>query len=216
MELFTIGHSNHSLEDFIALLKNHGITAIADVRSHPYSRYLPHFTQAALKNSLESAKIRYVFLGQELGARPNNPECYIEGKAVYEKIASTELFEQGIQRLLKGANRYKIALMCAEQDPLTCHRAILVCQHLREFNLEIKHILKNGDLEAHQHLEDRLLIKQGFPEFSEPRRAIQLSLFEPATSYNTPSLRREDCLKKAYKMQGEEIAYVEKAGEKHE
>ena len=211
MELFTIGHSNHSIEAFIALLQQHGVTALVDVRSHPYSRYLPHFTQKSLKTALFDAGIRYVFLGQELGARPSDPTCYIDGKALYERIASTKLFSQGIQRILKGAETYRIALMCAEKDPITCHRAILVCQHLREFDLDINHILRNGNLEAHQHLEERLLdlhrLKQ--PESIE---SVQLSLFNEVSIPSQSSLQYsiKDSLKEAYKRQGNQIAYVEK------
>ena len=213
MELFTIGHSNHSIEAFIALLQQHGVTALADVRSHPYSRYLPHFNQTPLKTALFDAGIRYVFLGRELGARPSDPTCYVDGKALYERIASTELFSQGIQRILKGAETYKIALMCAEKDPITCHRAILVGQHLREFTLDINHILRNGNLETHQHLEERLLKLHGLkqPEFIQP---VQLSLFNDLSLPAQSSLQysTKDSLKEAYNRQGNQIAYVEKTG----
>jgi uncharacterized protein (DUF488 family) len=213
MELFTIGHSNHSIEAFIALLQQHGVTALADVRSHPYSRYLPHFNQTPLKTALFDVGIRYVFLGRELGARPSDPSCYVDGKALYERIASTDLFSQGIQRILKGAATYKIALMCAEKDPITCHRAILVCQNLREFNLDINHILRNGNLETHQHLEERLLELHGLkqPEFLEP---VQLSLFNDFSlpTHSSIQYSTKDSLKEAYKRQGNQIAYVEKTG----
>jgi len=217
MELFTIGHSNHSIEAFIALLQQHGVTALADVRSHPYSRYLPHFNQTPLKTALFDAGIRYVFLGRELGARPSEPTCYVDGKALYERIASTELFSQGIQRILKGAETYKIALMCAEKDPVTCHRAILVGQHLREFTLDIHHILRNGNLETHQHLEERLLELHGLkqPESIEP---VQLSLFNDLSlpAQSAMQYSKEDSLKEAYKRQGDQIAYVERTENQHE
>ncbi|MGC9525129.1 MAG: DUF488 family protein [Limnospira sp.] len=206
MDLFTVGHSNHPIEPFISLLQQHGVTALADVRSHPHSRHLPHFNKAELTAALESQGIRYVFLGKELGARSGNPACYVEGKAVYEKIAATDEFQAGLQRVISGLQTYNIALMCAEQDPLTCHRAILVCHHLKPFNLTINHILKTGELESHDQLESRLLSKQGFTEFADPTAPVQLSLF----SNNLPS--REDCLEEAYKRQGDEIAYVEKQG----
>lgn len=212
MELFTIGHSNHSIDTFIALLNKHGITAVADVRSHPYSRYLPHFSQSALKSALLNAGIQYVFLGRELGARSADQSCYVEGKALYEKIAATELFSEGIQRLITGAEKYKISLMCAEQDPIECHRAVLVCQHLRKANLDIHHILKNSDLESHQHLEDRMLILHGLSH-SERKEVTpkQLSLFdEPQVTEVIEQRSREDCLQEAYKLQGDKIAYVEK------
>ena len=212
MELFTIGHSNLSIDAFIALLQQHGITAVADVRSHPYSRFLPHFNQSALKAALLDAGIQYVFLGKELGARSADQSCYVDGKASYEKIAATELFSQGIQRILKGSEKYKISLMCAEKDPLTCHRAILVCQHLRDFELEIQHILSNGYLESHEQLEDRLLVLHGLNQSQLDEAAPkQLSLFEevPLQESLIEKLSREDSLKQAYKLQGEQIAYID-------
>jgi uncharacterized protein (DUF488 family) len=188
-------------------LKTHRIDAIGDVRSHPYSKFLPHFSRKMLQPYLEKEGIKYVFLGQELGARPDDRSCYIEGKAVYEKIAQTDAFQRGIEKLLKGLKKYRISLMCAEQDPLTCHRAILICQSLRHLDLEIDHILKNGDLETHHDLENRMLDKHGFNEFKENRtQPIQLSLFEQVEQ-TLPT--REECLIEAYKLQGDKIAYVE-------
>ena len=208
MELFSIGHSNYEMGVFISLLQKHGVTAIADVRSYPYSRFLPHFSRAALEEALAKEGIRYVFLGRELGARSSNQECYVDGKAMYEKIATTDTFHEGVQRVLNGLKKYKLSLMCAEKDPLTCHRAVLVCQHLRHFDLHISHILKNGDLESHDHLEERMLTKHGFTEFEGIREEQgQLSLF--AQQSNSLPTRKE-CLEKAYKLQGDEIAYVEK------
>ncbi|GAB1544109.1 DUF488 domain-containing protein [Scytonema sp. NUACC21] len=214
MELFTIGHSNHNIKTFVELLKQHKIDAIADVRSHPYSRYLPHFSKLEIIKSLEEEKIKYVFLGRKLGARPDNPGCYVEGKAVYEKIANTELFAQGIKNLLKGLRTYRIALMCAEKDPIACHRAILVCQYIKNCNLNISHIKSDGSLELHNELEDRLLKKFGFLHLFESQleleTAKQLSLFEdinPLKKLNSKS--KEECLNEAYILQGNEIAYVE-------
>ncbi len=217
MKLFTIGHSNHSIEEFITLLQKHDITAVADVRSHPYSKYLPHFNQKLLKASLSETGIRYVFLGKELGARSNNPQCYIDGKAVYEKIASTKEFNDGIQRILQGAKNYHISLMCAEKDPITCHRAILVCQHLRKSGLDINHILKNGDLETHYNLEERLLNLHDLKPPQQPQQ-VQLSLFENVSlsQSSMTDYSREDSLKKAYQLQGDNIAYVEKTENQHE
>ena len=213
MELFTIGHSNHEVKTFTSLLQKHGITAVADVRSSPYSRFLPHFNRAALKEFLASEEICYVFLGQELGARPKNRDCYIDGKAPYEKIAETNDFQEGIQRVLKGVKKHRLALMCAEKDPLTCHRAILVCQHLRHFDLEIAHILRNGELESHSHLEQRMLEKHGLTEFVEIKQEqAQLSLFAEQ-NYDLPT--KAECLKQAYKLQGDEIAYVERRNDEH-
>ncbi|GAB4153309.1 MAG: hypothetical protein Fur0046_33250 [Cyanobacteria bacterium J069] len=217
MPLYTIGHSNHSPEAFLALLQQHGITALADVRSHPYSRYLPHFSQSTLKALLVDAGIRYVFLGKELGARPQDPDCYDhQGKATYEKIAATSLFQQGLERLLEGTQTHAIALMCAEKDPLNCHRAILVCQHLRSHQPNIQHILSDGSLEPHATLETRLLQKHKLLPKPEPAES-QLSLFADlseasdlsAGSTDEATSTSEAALQIAYRLQGAAIAYVE-------
>jgi len=187
MELFTIGHSNLSIEAFVLLLQKHGITAVADVRSHPFSRYLPHFNQSQIKASLSTIGIKYVFLGKELGARPEDLSCYdTDGKALYDRIAATPLFLAGIQRLLKGVKNYKVSLMCAEKDPIACHRNVLVCRQLRKFNLQINHILLDGTLEAHQDLEARLLNK--FNQNPKNNQPIQLSLFDQNTGDLSPHL----------------------------
>jgi Protein of unknown function, DUF488 len=211
----SIGHSNYEIKPFISLLQKHEVSAVADVRSSPYSRFLPHFNRVALKEALGTGGIRYVFLGQELGARPKNQECYIDGKAVYEKIAATDEFHEGIQRILKGVKRHRLSLMCAEKDPLTCHRAVLVCQHLRHFNFQIDHILRNGDLESHSHLEQRMLEKHGFTEFAETKEEqAQLSLFTQQDNNFLPE--KEECLREAYRLQGDGIAYVERRSDDHE
>ncbi len=203
MEIFTIGYSNHTIAVFRSLLRQHGITAIADVRSRPFSRYLTHFNQIELKQYLKEEEIHYVFLGKELGARPEDPFCYVEGRAVYEKIAQTDNFKEGIDRVRRGVKKHRIALMCMERDPLTCHRAILVAPHLKEYDLSIFHIKGNGGLESHEELEDRLLQKHGFTQFNS---VSQLSLFDSSS----PELTKADCLLEAYKLQGQEIAYTEK------
>lgn len=205
MKLFTIGHSNLSVEAFLLLLQKHEITAVVDVRSHPFSRYLPHFNQSEIKASLSSIGIQYVFLGKELGARPEDLSCYyVSGKALYERIATTSLFTKGIQRLLKGAASYKISLMCAEKDPITCHRTILVCRKLKDLNLQINHILSDGNLESHQDLEARLLNK--FNNGKKNDRPIQLSLFELPPDVKNDIIDLES----AYYRHGLEIAYVTK------
>jgi uncharacterized protein (DUF488 family) len=205
IEIFTVGHSNLSIEAFISLLQQQGITAIADVRSHPYSRYLPHFNKSEIKAALSSVGLQYVFLGKELGARPEDLSCYdINGKALYERIAATQLFSEGIQRLIKGAETYKIALMCAEKDPITCHRTILICRELRKLNVQIAHILSDSSLESHEELEKRLLSK--FNKGKDLDGPIQLSLFDLEPQFQEKKVE----LPEAYHRQGLEIAYVNK------
>jgi uncharacterized protein (DUF488 family) len=219
--LYTIGHSNHDIDAFIALLQQHGITALGDVRSSPYSRYLPHFCQKPLQSILEKVGIRYVFLGKELGARPDNLDCYVEGKALYERIAATEAFTSGLERVTKGIQKFNVALMCAEKDPINCHRAILVCRYLSQSAIPIHHILSTGELESHLQLEDRLLSLHGLGEEPDPpAKNNQLSLFNEeeldrlkgtlhSQTSPLPPRSREECLQAAYNLQGARIAYAE-------
>lgn len=186
--IFTIGHSTHPIERLVALLAQHGIVAVGDVRSSPHSRYSPQFNQGALRRSLAEARIAYVFLGEELGARPTDPEAYVGGRASYERMAARPEFRKGLQRVVDGASRYRLALLCAEKDPLQCHRMILVCRNLRPLLSRIDHILADGSIEANGEAERRLC------------RALGLAptLFEDGASL----------VEKAYDLQGARISYV--------
>lgn len=155
--LLTIGHSNHSLEAFVALLRLHGVTAIGDVRSTPRSRRHPQFDRAALERALAERGIAYVFLGHELGGRPSDPACYERGRVQYRKLAQTRLFEEGIERALRGAESYRLALLCAEKEPLACHRTLLVSRALDARGVAVSHILADGRLETHDEAMARLL-----------------------------------------------------------
>lgn len=162
--LFTIGHSNHSIEAFLELLHRHGVTAIGDVRSHPYSRYVPQYSREPLKAALACAGVAYVFLGKELGARSENPTCYKQGKVQYDCLAREPQFAEGMKRVTSGMRKYDIALMCAEKDPLECHRALLVARSLYDAGIEVAHIHADGSLENHEKLESRLLRVCKMPE----------------------------------------------------
>ena len=213
-QLFTVGHSNLSIEDFIDLLREYRVNAIADVRSHPYSGYLPHFNRDLLKLELLKAKIKYVFLGEQLGARPKDLSCYINGKAVYKKIADSDSFKVGIERILTGVNTYSIALMCSEKDPLSCHRTILICKHLRRFEIDIAHIIDRNSLESHSDLENRLLDLHGFDLENNRLKVpevLQFNLFESAQSIVKPAfISKEEFLEKAYSDRSDKIAYQNK------
>jgi uncharacterized protein (DUF488 family) len=161
--IYTIGHSTHSIGAFVALLEQHNITAVCDVRSRPYSRMNPQFNRESLKGSLRDAGIKYVFLGKELGARSEDKHCYRNGQVQYDLLAETALFKRGIDRVVEGARQYRIALMCAEKEPLDCHRTILVARKLSESGTSIKHILGNGEIEDHAHAIDRLIDRLRMP-----------------------------------------------------
>lgn len=159
--IYTIGHSNHEIRNCVSLLKRHRINAVADVRSVPYSRHYPQFNRENLIDSLCVHGIEYVFLGKELGARTDNPECYKNGRVKYRLLARTKLFREGIEWIRKNSNHKKIALMCAEKDPLDCHRTILVARELVEAGLDIAHILADGRAERHDVSMKRLLEQLG-------------------------------------------------------
>ena len=176
MRIFTVGHSTHAAEAFVALLRTHGVTAVADVRSAPYSRFNPQFNRETLARALEAQGIRYVFLGRELGARPDDPACYEDGRVRYARLARTALFRGGLDRVVDGARRHRLALTCAERDPLDCHRTILVARELARRGLDVAHILADGRLEPHAATLDRLLARQGLTQpqlFASPEERIE-------------------------------------------
>lgn len=189
-ELFTIGHSTHSINEFTGLLQKHSITALCDVRSVPYSQYNPQFNRENLKKELAQHHIAYVFMGKELGPRSENPQCYRNGQVQYNRLAKQAEFIQGLRRLRHGMQKYRIALLCAEKDPITCHRTILVCRNLRSNDIEIKHILEDGSLENQRDSEKRLM----------KLHHIEADMFRPEAQ----------CIEEAYDKQAEKIAYVAK------
>ena len=160
-EILTIGHSTHDVEQFLALLAQHCVTAIADVRSQPFSRYSPQYNRSALSASLKRHGIRYVFLGEALGARSTDPDCYVDGRVQYERLARSEAFEAGVTRVLNGAQHERISLMCTEKEPLDCHRTVLVARHLEARGASVSHIHADGSTESHDQAMDRLLQQLG-------------------------------------------------------
>jgi uncharacterized protein (DUF488 family) len=190
--LYTIGHSNHSIITFIGLLRQYDVTALGDVRSHPYSRYAPQFSRDALKTSLAEAGITYVFLGKELGARSQNPACYRHGKVQYDRLALEPSFADGLKRVRQGMDRFCLALMCAEKDPLDCHRALLVARRLSESGISVSHIRADEPLESQQDIESRLLALCKLPEGD---------MFKG----------RDEFLTEAYAIQGERVAYQDES-----
>lgn len=192
-EVLTVGHSNHSFEGFAALLHRHRVTVVADVRSVPYSRRHPQFSRRALEDALAEQRVRYRFLGAELGARTPDPSCYDdEGRVVFPRLAKTGAFLRGIERVLETAARSRLALLCAERDPAGCHRTILVASALAARGASISHILADGQLEDHEQTLDRLCTAAGMPprdmfrsrrqqrDEALVRRAREIAYFNPA------------------------------------
>jgi uncharacterized protein (DUF488 family) len=186
--IYTIGHSTHTIERFLQLLGMHDITAVCDVRSSPYSRFNPQFNKENLQRELKLHQLAYVHLGNELGPRSSDPACYENRRVRYDRIARTQLFRDGLKRLKEGLKTYRIAMMCAEKDPLACHRTILICRYLRSPDFSIRHILEDGGIEENSETERRLLRLLKIPE---------LQLFET----------REALIEQAYRLQSEKIAY---------
>lgn len=186
--IYTIGHSNGTVERLLALLHQHEITAVADVRSQPYSRFNAQFNREALAAELKSDDISYAFLGSELGARSDDPACYRGGRAQYSLIAQTAGFQKGIERLERGASSFRVAVLCAEKDPLLCHRSILIARYLHGHGTKVQHILESGELEAHAISVIRLLGELNMQE---------QNLF----------LTRDQLIELAYDRQAEKIQY---------
>jgi uncharacterized protein (DUF488 family) len=152
--LYSIGHGRRSAEDFITLLQKYDIAYLIDVRSVPYSRFNPQYNQKALKTFLELNGIRYVFMGDALGGRPDEPICYdVKGRPDYEIMKKRSSFKEGINRLIKAYNSNVIAaVMCSETKPESCHRSSLIANVLHENKISIEHIDENGELKNHSLL----------------------------------------------------------------
>ncbi len=191
-KLFTIGYSCFTNADFLHAIRQYGISAVADVRSQPFSKFKPDYNRETIKAFLRDNGIYYVFLGNECGARISAPECYIDGKADYALISRHPLFRKGLKRIVDGLLNHNIALMCAEKDPIMCHRTILICKNLRNDVKEIEHILCDGDIEPQDHIEERLL---------------------SMVHLDGPDLLRTHAqlVEEAYRIQGDSIAYVDES-----
>jgi len=149
LAIWTIGHSNHSFETLARLLAQQRIEFVADVRSYPYSRFAPHFNREDLQPALSEQGVRYVFLGEELGGRPSVDEHYDdEGHALYGPMSREPRFREAIDRLLTGADEHRIALLCSEREPETCHRRLLVGKVMTERGAELRHILADGSVKV--------------------------------------------------------------------
>jgi uncharacterized protein (DUF488 family) len=160
-DLFSIGHSNIAADRFIALLRDAGADAIADVRSTPYSRFFPWFSRKNLEARLVAEGMAYLPYGEPLGGRPQDQSLYRNGIADYEAMAQHDDFRASLGRLQSDALRRRVCLMCAEREPLDCHRCLLVARALAERGLRIGHILHDGTIETHAATELRLVAWSG-------------------------------------------------------
>ncbi|MYM62457.1 DUF488 family protein [Pseudomaricurvus sp. HS19] len=188
--LYTIGYATKSVDVFLRQLLQYGISAVADVRSVPFSKAFFDYHQPAIRQHLENAGIRYVYLGDELGPRSKNPDHYDDcGQVQFDRLSQSELFRQGVERLQDGMGKgFHIALMCAEKDAASCHRSLLIGYAMqRQTGLELQHITHDGELETQQQLEARLPLMH----------QLEQDLF----------LSREEALQRAYRMQLQKTSY---------
>ena len=197
LRLYTVGHSSHSLEEFLSLLQRHGINCVVDVRSVPASKYAPQFNEESLRRFLKLHNIQYLPFGDEFGAR--RTDCINdEGQVDFEMAVTTPLFQQGAERLMKGLERgFRIALMCSEADPLECHRFSMVSRYLHNQGIEVFHILKDAELATQSEVEKRMV-----NEFLHSRKYRLAEVDELFGTYTA-----EDQLNDAYKLKNKEIGY---------
>ena len=140
------------------MLRKHSADEVMDVRSSPSSRYSPHFNYEILSASLEEAGIGYVFLGGELGGRPVDRSCYDEqGRVMYDRLANSDMFDDGIRRVVRAADQRRVAVMCSEKEPLDCHRTLLIAKALEERGVAVEHILADGSVEGNDAAMNRLM-----------------------------------------------------------
>jgi len=192
-KLFTIGHSAAQLSVFLTALKQSDVNLLIDVRSRPRSRRFPHFDQIELEEALRMTGFRYLFLGEELGGRPEDPKAYgTDGIVDYAKWRKSRAFQAGVERVLQELAAGDLALMCAEEDPLNCHRFLMICPELVSLGLEPLHIRKGGAIETQQEAEDRLLQMQ------------HLGAIAGASLFST---ERESALESAYSEQAKKCAF---------
>ncbi|WP_210161578.1 DUF488 domain-containing protein [Methylobacterium sp. B1] len=191
VEVLTIGHSTLPYERFLSLLRQASVTAIADVRTAPFSRHFPHFNRDLLRDQLRQDDVAYVFLGEELGGRPKGKQFFCDGVADYEQMAKTDSFTRGLNRVVDGAEKYRIAMMCSEHDPMDCHRCLLVGRALHERGVSVRHILSGGQIVDHRQIEDKLMDMAGKSD---------IDLFEP------PAKR----LAAAYRDRAMKVAFSER------
>ncbi len=167
LRIYSIGHSNQTLEKFLGLLQQHGIQILADVRSSPYSRYVPHFNRLELEDAVERIGIQYLFMGDTLGGRPEGDEFYDDaGYVLYYRVAEATFFLRGLERVTDEAAMSRVAIMCSEEDPTNCHRRLLIGRVLAGEAIPLLHIRGDGAIQLEEDLLD------------DSATGVQLSLWE--------------------------------------
>jgi uncharacterized protein (DUF488 family) len=196
--LYSIGHSNHDLSRLVQLLQSAGVTAVADVRSQPYSQRLPQYNRAELERGLESCAIVYAFAGQQLGGRPSQLQLYdTDGRVDYDRVRTTAAFQRGLDDLCRALEEFTVAMLCSEEDPLDCHRGLMIAPALVERGILPAHLRGDGTIESTSEFEERLLRETGVGS------GFLDGLFAPMIS----SQERRDLLAEAYRSQARRRAF---------
>ncbi len=191
--VFTIGHSNFDLDVFLGMLRDQRVDLLIDVRSRPQSGRFPQFSQPGFQAAVEAAGVAYLFLGEELGGRPDDPDVYMrDGVVDYRRRRKSYAFRSGIERVLAEAESRSVALLCAEEDPLECHRFLMICPELIATGVRPIHIRKGSRLESQEEAENRLLAASGLASMAGN------TLFPDA---------RLDALDEAYDSQARKCAF---------
>ena len=191
--LFTVGHSSLEFERFAALLKDQGVELVADVRSMPQSGRQPQFSLPGFEKLLRAEQVEYLFLGEELGGRPDDADAYRpDGVVDYQARRKSYAFRAGLSRLAKELEGRTVAMMCAEEDPVECHRFLMVCPELTKLGVFPLHIRKGSRIETQEAAENRLLAGTGF-------EGVAATTLFPEV--------RTDALENAYRLQAERFAF---------
>ncbi|MDS0524997.1 DUF488 domain-containing protein [Clostridium sp. SHJSY1] len=198
MEIYTIGHSNYTIERLIDMLNRHKINCVVDIRGIPYSKYNIQFDLETIKYLLNKSGFIYIYMGKEFGANRMSRISYNdEGYADFEKVIKEDEFSNGIERLENGLKKgYKIALLGAMQDPIRCHRSILVGRTLRDYGFNVKHIIDDYSTKSQKDIEESLLDK-----YFQNRRQISIE------SILGNEMKEIDMIIKAYEIANKEIGY---------
>ena len=198
IEIYTLGHSNYPFDKFIEILKKYDINCVVDIRSTPYSKYNTQYNKEFLHETLKNLGYTYIYMADEFGAKRKTKVSYNdEGYADFDKVILEDEFKRGIERLKVGCSKnYKIVLLGAMQEPIRCHRAILLGKELIKAGFYVKHIMHEGDLKVQSELEEQLLEK-----YFEDRNQLTID------SLLGNSISREDMIKEGYKLANKEIGY---------
>jgi uncharacterized protein (DUF488 family) len=200
--LFTIGHSNLGMEDLLSALIRHEIKVLCDVRSRPGSFRYPQFNREPLEARLVSARIHYEFYGDQLGGRPLDPAYYLaNGLVDYVARRGAPDFLQAVDRMLAASRQNNTVMMCAEEDPLHCHRFMLICPAVVQRGVTPTHLRRGGVTEQHRDVEDRLLQLHGFADVTSD------SLFSQGRASALEDALRLQCEQYGFRTSPEAIEY---------